>query len=650
MTGTDTDTRGHTGDGTGNDEAILQRRTSRLASAGTLAELPLEKTLTSHAYHRDESPPSSAPDLALPQISVDAGDATTAAPDAPAAEFAIVSTIGEGGMGRVHLARQRSLDRDVALKTIRRQATPAVAKALLREGRLTGALEHPGVIPIHALGLDHRGRPMLVMKRVDGADLTTLLADPAHPGWRARGKEEDRLTASLEILSQVCRTIEFAHSRGVFHRDIKPDNIMVGAFGEVYLLDWGIATTADAVDDPTLMLGTPVYMAPEMVRAARVDARTDVYLLGATLHTIVTGQRRHEGTNAMAVFHAALRSAPVEYEPHVPGELARLCNRATAAEPDDRPQTAQSFREEIADFLRHRSARALSDAALERLVALEKLLASAPDGALPSDLAYAYRLATEARFGLTQALREDAEGATAREGMRRCIAASVELELRQKHPDTADRMLADMDPPDPVLVQRIATLRERAAIDARERERLATIERDLDPSAHSSKRSLSLVLYGLILFPACALVGLRASTSSRALAFGGVLGTSLAAVVFLLLRRRIFTNAFNLRIGYGLMVALVASLVNRVLGVITDSPTSVIVRADLVIFAAVMSAVAVMIPMPGLWACTAIYVLGIVATCIRPDDTNVIFAADVSATLLVSAWLLARMRPAGKDV
>lgn len=628
------------------DDALVERRARRLAAAGTLADLPLGMTLTAQAYAHDDGPPSkeAALDVALPHISV---DATDAGPESPA-EFAILSTLGEGGMGRVHLARQRSLDREVALKTIRREATPAVAKALLREGRLTGALEHPGVIPIHALGLDHRGRPMLVMKRVDGADLTTLLDEPAHPGWRARGKDDDRLTVSLEILTQVCRTVEFAHSRGVFHRDIKPDNIMVGAFGEVYLLDWGLATTADGVDDPTLMLGTPVYMPPEMVRSAKTDERTDVYLLGATLHTILTGRARHAGKNAMAVFHAALRSSPVDYDPSVPPKLATLCNRATAADPAERPPSAQAFREEIADYLRHRSARALSDAALDRLATLEELLGSAPGGSLPPDLAYAYRLATEARFGLTQSLLEDPESGAAKGGMRRCIAASVELELRQQHADTADRLLAEMDAPDPELVERIATLRARAAEDVRERERLAKIEQDLDPSWHASTRSLSLVLCALILFPACALVGLRASTSSKALAFGAVLGTSIATITLIIVRGRVLTNAFNRRIAASLMVALVASLGNRLLGVLTDSPTPVIVRFDIVIFAAVMSTVAITLPMPSLWACTALYVVAIVVTCVRPEDTNVVFAVFVSANLLLSAWLLRRVRPPKK--
>src|SRR5690606_27149942 len=125
------------------------------------------------------------------------------------ADLALVSTIGEGGMGRVHLARQRSLARDVAVKTLKSDATPAVAQALLREARITGMLEHPGVIPVHALGVDDEGRPMLVMKRAFGTDLSTWLGGAPQTG--------ERLVSALESLIQVCRTCEFAHSRGVLH-------------------------------------------------------------------------------------------------------------------------------------------------------------------------------------------------------------------------------------------------------------------------------------------------------------------------------------------------------------------------------------------------------------------------------------------------
>jgi serine/threonine-protein kinase len=272
----------------------------------------------------------------LPRVLSDQARAPTptGAPGAARSEYTILSTLGEGGMGRVHLARQLCLERDVAIKTLKPGAPRALARALLSEAKITGALEHPGVIPVHTLGVDEHAQPVLVMKRIDGVHLGALLADPAHPAWRARVRSDDRLIASLGILEQVCQTVEFAHSRGIVHRDIKPENVMVGSFGEVYLLDWGIATTTrDAAAEPHPLVGTPAYMAPEMVRCDPVDERTDVYLLGATLHEILTGRPRHEGETLTQVIAAALASAPHRAPARPRGDRRRASSRDGSARP-----------------------------------------------------------------------------------------------------------------------------------------------------------------------------------------------------------------------------------------------------------------------------------------------------------------------------
>src|SRR5262249_12200472 len=154
---------------------------------------------------------------------------------------------------------------------------------LLVEAVITGSLEHPSVVPVYALGCDDAGHPILVMKRIEGVSWKTLAADQHHPAWaRIDAAGDDRLVAHLEILMQVAGAVHFAHSRGFVHRDIKLANVMIGEFGEVYVVDWGLAVKMGAAplsDEEAPLVGTPVYLAPEMLSGdpAAVDARTDVY-------------------------------------------------------------------------------------------------------------------------------------------------------------------------------------------------------------------------------------------------------------------------------------------------------------------------------------------------------------------------------------
>jgi serine/threonine-protein kinase len=537
------------------ERALLEHRLSTIALARTEALVELGMTIKGDPIGAALDATISAAPLA--HISI--GPTST--------DLSIVKTLGEGGMGRVHLARQRSLERDVAVKTLKSEASQAVGAALLREARITGSLEHPGVIPVHALGADERGWPLLVMKRVEGVDLGELLRDDAHPIWDERtSARTDRLAAKLEIMLQVCRTIEFAHARGVIHRDIKPDNVMVGRYGEVYLLDWGIATRKDETSDAQRLVGTPAFMAPEMFLGGVIDERTDVYLLGATLHNVLTGRFRHEGKNLLALATSAVESKPVTYEADVPSSLAELCNRATARDPAARPQTAQAFRESVVEFLLTRSAMALSDVARDRLALLESLFAAAGDEKPPSDLAKAYRLATEARFGFAESLRERPEHADAIEGARAAVVALCELELRQGHADTAEAVLREIDAPDAALLTRIADVRARDAARRKDAERLKALDQDRDPSIGFSSRFL---LSGLFLGSAIvgsALVYFRAIVITSAWGAAALLAglTPIGLALSWFLRKRIFATAYSTTAVASVYISLAICLLDRI--------------------------------------------------------------------------------------
>ncbi len=207
-------------------------------------------------------------------------------------------------------------------------------------------------------------------------------------------------------------------------------------------------------------------MAPEMVagRAEAMDARTDVYLLGATLHALLTGRSRHEGTTLRAIIVAAVASLPYDYDASVPSELAALANEATSAEPEERPPTAARFRERLTDYLRHRGSLRLAEEARVKLDELEgSLLAPETESGRVSQDPDAAAALVEARFAFTQALRDWPGNTLARDGVRRCLLLLVESEIRRRSPDAAAELARQIDPPEPSLEGRIAALRDAVA-------------------------------------------------------------------------------------------------------------------------------------------------------------------------------------------
>lgn len=318
-----------------------------------------------------------------------------------------IEELGRGGMGVVHRARQRSLRREVALK---RAIDPAHGdRDLVREARVLAHVGHPNVVPVHALvrlgeGTDRIG---LVMKRISGSAWLERLVPPSptdHAAFDAYLEEQ------LDVLVRVGRAMAYAHARGVLHLDLKPENVMVGEHGEVYVLDFGLAvgfgegapSWLGDVKEIRGVAGTPGYMAPELAAAdARsIGPRTDVYLLGAMLHHVITGAPLHGGETLMEVLGASYLSAPQTYAPDVPVALVSILHRATHFAPEQRHADVVSFVEAIEAFRRQRPADALVRSVRERLSALESgsPASSQDDASLEPDLA-------ECELGLDEARR-----------------------------------------------------------------------------------------------------------------------------------------------------------------------------------------------------------------------------------------------------
>jgi serine/threonine protein kinase len=305
-------------------------------------------------------------------------------PEFESGRYTVVEEIGRGGMGTVFLAVDEELGREVAIKIPNALSSTPLERRLRSEARVLATLEHPGIVPIHDAGRLADGRLFYVMKRVKGQTLRAYLRDAPD------------LAERLRVFERISETVAFAHARGFIHRDLTPENVMVGAFGEVMVMDWGVAKTVgsrqsqspfdEAQGDPEhlegsavpvdshsrgsqpeagapetgdgTVIGTVGFMAPEQARGdvGEVDARADVYGLGAILFLLLTDRVPEADPSG------GLRVAKV------PRPLAAICVRALAAEPSRRYQSVTALAEDIARFRDNRKVHAYRETAIERAV------------------------------------------------------------------------------------------------------------------------------------------------------------------------------------------------------------------------------------------------------------------------------------------
>lgn len=331
--------------------------------------------------------------------------------------YRVVKHIASGGLAVVDAAIQNCLDREVAIKRVREdRKVPSNLENLVRESQLLARLDHPNITPVYALAYDETGEPLIVMKRIKGRPWTEYIGSV--PDF---AEAKDPLRFHLSVLCTVCRAVEYAHSLGIVHLDLKTDNVMVGEYGEVYLLDWGVAVELDEHERHMMdtFYGTPRFAAPEMFNPRQPLTRhTDVYLLGGILHEILVNRPLHDGRTLQEIIFQANQSAPKEYGPQVPPALASIVHQATAKACASRFDSVQGFRNAVQRFLDNPNVDAALRAANHQLSSLNKVVSAGTTPAFE-----VYRMAFECRYAFLQVLKKSPGLDSAKQGLIECVRA-----------------------------------------------------------------------------------------------------------------------------------------------------------------------------------------------------------------------------------
>ncbi|MEE3372962.1 MAG: protein kinase [Planctomycetota bacterium] len=370
------------------------------------------------------------------QVRDDRDDGTA---DVSGADYILEKQIGKGGMGLVVRAHQSSVGRKVALKSMLPEYADAGGERVkfVTEAVVTAAMDHPNVVPIYDLGVNEDGSLFYVMKEIEGTPWNDCIG-------------EKSLSENLDILLRMADAMAYAHARAYIHRDLKPENIMVGEFGEVLVMDWGLAVSVHEPESWNLA-GTPAYMAPEMA-SHPVDGLgfgSDIYLMGAILFEILTGSPVHAGASVMDCVRNAARNQIVDTD--VDNELMTIARRAMATEIGDRYASIVDFQQAIREYQTHAESVSMSDRAAEQLV-----LARQNDD---------YEAYAQARFGFHEATTIWSENEQAQVGQREALVEHAECALEKEDFGLGLSLLAEFqDAPAELLrnLQRGQNQRQRA--------------------------------------------------------------------------------------------------------------------------------------------------------------------------------------------
>ena len=481
-----------------------------------------------------------------------------------------IKLIAEGGMGRIYEGNQRYPERKVAIKKSKKNTTED-QQQLLQEAMIVGALEHPNIIPVHQILINREEGHSVVMKRINGISFKQKIVEGCSP------------LETLQILLPVCNAVEYAHSQGIVHRDIKPSNIMIGHFGEVYLLDWGLAL--NLTENQQGIVGSPSFMAPEMLHSdtTKITEQTDVYLLGATLHYAITGKARHSGKNIKGIVSQIKNSQPFQYDSHIPEQLGQLINSACQKNADCRPESVRALREQIEELVQHWPALQLTQEALIRAFEVSQIRTC--QTVRLDQVQSCHQIFTMARQDFEYALRIWPDNSLAIKGLEKLLVDMINIHIQQNEYAAALLLYSNLDNKFPDLLAEIGRQREAAEQLDSEQQRLLRLgeEHDFVRAQEASAPFAALIALSALLIAVWANYAYvyKEQQLSNQLLFSSSVAVLIIVCLLIFYRRE---DLFYNKAAKGMYVEVIGTLVtisfNRLVGIWYEIDVNALMSVD----------------------------------------------------------------------